>query len=320
MLEYAEGGVLLLGLALLISLATTFRRTGFWKRPFPPGPGHQLSGLDVLAALLVTMFIPPYVVQSWMNYTDPPPAVTQAGDLAESEFSSDSSTSQLGDDSPVESDVTAAIDSDEQSSPEPDPRRQIPLMVGYLLAVVLLLILIQVRFDRGIVGQLFTGISTGRILLWSAAAYLAVWPLCWVALFVTNFLHELIFPDAVIPVHSTLTLLNDANVAFGPKAATVAVALLLAPLIEEIYFRGILQTALARWLRSDMSAIFFSGLIFGWVHMVNYNTVPALVIFGCVLGYLYARTRSLMLPIMTHVIFNAKTLLWLALGADPSAG
>jgi membrane protease YdiL (CAAX protease family) len=43
-----------------------------------------------------------------------------------------------------------------------------------------------------------------------------------------------------------------------------------------------------------------------------------LTIFGAFLGYLYARTRSLTLVILLHAAFNAKTLLWIAIGAEPS--
>jgi hypothetical protein len=90
-------------------------------------------------------------------------------------------------------------------------------------------------------------------------------------------------------------------------------AVVLAPWVEEMFFRGILQAGLARWGRSQWKAVVVSGLAFGLFHWEVGYTVPALAFFGLVLAYCYARTQSLTLVILLHAIFNGKTLLWLAL-------
>jgi membrane protease YdiL (CAAX protease family) len=55
------------------------------------------------------------------------------------------------------------------------------------------------------------------------------------------------------------------------------------------------------------------GVIFGAMHGPTPQHVPALMVFGCILGYVYERTGSLVLPILVHMMFNGKSLLWDAL-------
>jgi membrane protease YdiL (CAAX protease family) len=42
--------------------------------------------------------------------------------------------------------------------------------------------------------------------------------------------------------------------------------------------------------------------------------VPAIALFGLILGLLYERSGSLVGPIVAHALFNAKTMLWESLG------
>ena len=74
---------------------------------------------------------------------------------------------------------------------------------------------------------------------------------------------------------------------------------ILAPLLEEILFRGIiLQRWSVKW--SILSGIVFSSLVFGFLH---FNFL-GLFNFGLVMALLYLRTQSLLLPIMVHVLNN----------------
>jgi membrane protease YdiL (CAAX protease family) len=91
-------------------------------------------------------------------------------------------------------------------------------------------------------------------------------------------------------------------------------AMILAPLIEELFFRGIVITFL-RSIAGAWPAIIISGVFFGAFHYPLWQFMVPLAVFGMVLGYLYVRTNSLTLVILIHIIFTAKTLLWVALGA-----
>lgn len=82
---------------------------------------------------------------------------------------------------------------------------------------------------------------------------------------------------------------------------------LLAPLAEELLFRGILLRSFAR--RTDPArAVFATALIFALVHVIGdpdtYYYVPAFLLLGLVSGWRAMRTGNLSQSIMLHVGFN----------------
>jgi uncharacterized protein len=81
----------------------------------------------------------------------------------------------------------------------------------------------------------------------------------------------------------------------------------LAPLIEELLFRGLLQKSLAYKL-PIWAAITLSALTFSLVHMQPY-AIPALMAVGAAFGYIYHKTGSLRVTIILHMINNALALL-----------
>lgn len=97
-----------------------------------------------------------------------------------------------------------------------------------------------------------------------------------------------------------------SRMADGSVAAVLAVCV-MAPLLEEMLFRGIvLRGFLQRYAR--WQAIFLSALLFGAAHMNIYQFVVGFAM-GCVLGWLYERTRSLIPCIVLHAAYNGATLL-----------
>ncbi len=80
----------------------------------------------------------------------------------------------------------------------------------------------------------------------------------------------------------------------------VLVVVGLAPVVEEVLFRGIL---LQRWSSQWglYPALLMSSLIFGCFHL---NPV-GMVVFGLVMALLYIRSQTLLVPIFCHVLNNA---------------
>jgi uncharacterized protein len=89
----------------------------------------------------------------------------------------------------------------------------------------------------------------------------------------------------------------------GLRFLTVAV---LAPLVEELLFRGLLQNAFMQHMRPGY-AIALAAFLFALVHMQPLAT-PALMVLGAAFGYLYYKTGSLRLTILLHMINNAAAL------------
>ena len=82
-----------------------------------------------------------------------------------------------------------------------------------------------------------------------------------------------------------------------------------APIIEEIFYRGLLQRALVRRF-GVWPGILGSAALFGASHF-QLLQLPALVVFGIVLGLLAYRTGRLAAPIAAHIVFNMLTVVFL---------
>lgn len=82
-----------------------------------------------------------------------------------------------------------------------------------------------------------------------------------------------------------------------------------APVIEEFFFRGFLQTALNRYL-GRWKAIVISSIFFAAVHL-NMYVFLQIFILGVLLAYVFERTGSLIAPITIHVVHNSATFAFL---------
>ena len=77
----------------------------------------------------------------------------------------------------------------------------------------------------------------------------------------------------------------------------------LAPVFEEIFYRGLLQRALLKRGLSPAVAIGISSLVFGASHL-ELLQLPGLVAAGALFGYLAHRFDRLGPAIAAHVGFN----------------
>lgn len=120
-------------------------------------------------------------------------------------------------------------------------------------------------------------------------------------------------PDQEFMPHPTIESLHDESQPIVVVVALWAGAVAVAPVAEELFFRGLLQTLLVRVVRSRWLAIGLASVAFGAVHFPQPHAVAALILLGILIGYAYERTGSLLPPIVIHAAFNLKTLIWEAL-------
>lgn len=78
---------------------------------------------------------------------------------------------------------------------------------------------------------------------------------------------------------------------------------LLAPLAEEVVFRGAVLRALLRWNQRPWVAIAISALLFSVAHM-NPAQLPHTFLVGLLLGWLYYRTDSIIPGVVYHWVNN----------------
>ena len=96
------------------------------------------------------------------------------------------------------------------------------------------------------------------------------------------------------------------------RAAVIFMAVIVAPVAEEIIFRGYFYGVMRRF-GGRIPALLTSSLLFAAIH-VHIPSMPGLALLAVILCLLYERTGSLWAPIMLHATFNASTiavlLLW----------
>ena len=89
-------------------------------------------------------------------------------------------------------------------------------------------------------------------------------------------------------------------------ALAAASAVLVAPLAEELLFRGLLYR-LARRTWGAWPAAVVSSLVFGLIHGEPWYLF-GLIGLGLILAYLYEATGSLLAPVIAHALHNAVSL------------
>ncbi len=116
-----------------------------------------------------------------------------------------------------------------------------------------------------------------------------------------------------VVVAGVVWLLERLGVAAEPQVAEQAIGLvepwlailaivILAPLAEEVFFRGVVFNA---WLRERGRTWAFVGsaLLFAAIHISLVSLVP-IFLLGLALAWVYTRTGSLLAPIAMHATVN----------------
>lgn len=133
-------------------------------------------------------------------------------------------------------------------------------------------------FDRGLISEALMPFCAGLVAICIAAAAYAVAP--------------------------------TVSQALSFHAVPNAKALIVAPVIEELFFRGVVQSRLRAqaglWGRPWI-AIGVTAACFGLAHLATATLTHAAMVIapGCVIGWAYERTRSIGLCILLHGAANA---------------
>jgi membrane protease YdiL (CAAX protease family) len=90
------------------------------------------------------------------------------------------------------------------------------------------------------------------------------------------------------------------------RAGVAAAVILVASFCQELFFRGTLFGSWSRagrlWLGAAVSALAFAFFRLDWYHL------PAAIVLGLVLAWLYQRTRSLPVPWLAHMVVSGVTV------------
>jgi membrane protease YdiL (CAAX protease family) len=168
--------------------------------------------------------------------------------------------------------------------------------LGLLLADAIVLGVILTFAARGAERLTAATLGVRRTRFWQAVGWAVV---IWVGITALEGLWALLVGDF-------------SNVEEGPPPSTVAILLLLlgvavmAPIVEELAFRGYLFPALTRW-RGPWIAAALTAVLFGAAHISSspVEALPALAVFGFGACLLYWFTGSLLPCVGLHAANNA---------------
>lgn len=109
------------------------------------------------------------------------------------------------------------------------------------------------------------------------------------------------------------TLGHDVLLAMAASDMTVWTwivvldVVLLAPVVEEVIYRGFLQTTVVRAVRSPLLGIVLTSAVFAFVHAGSVPAYALATLFAASIGFgvVYERTGRIGAPIVMHAAFNA---------------
>jgi membrane protease YdiL (CAAX protease family) len=191
-------------------------------------------------------------------------------------------------------------------------------IAGGIVTTAVILLLARAHFARRLRGFGLNVKSAPADFLCALANLLAVWPVVLAAIAATIFVGRYIWgQDYQMQKHQELQLITEYS-QLPLRITVVVAAAVMAPVLEELLFRGFVQTLVRSLLedsRFEISnsrfraagpvwlAIAVSSGLFALMHD-NPGHWPALFILGVGLGYSYEKSGSLFRPIFVHAFFN----------------
>jgi membrane protease YdiL (CAAX protease family) len=144
------------------------------------------------------------------------------------------------------------------------------------------------------------GNDAGRALVLAAAIAVLVLPVAWFLQHVSAQIMTLLRMD---PVQQTAVQHLQTAPSLPHQIYFALMALLVAPFVEEVLFRGIIYTTVKQ-AGYERLALWGTSIIFGVIHGNVLSFLP-LVFLALVFTWLYERTNNLLAPIFAHALFNA---------------
>ncbi|MBM3840092.1 MAG: CPBP family intramembrane metalloprotease [Verrucomicrobia bacterium] len=152
----------------------------------------------------------------------------------------------------------------------------------------------------------FRAPRVGRALLLSVTIGIVILPMAWSLARVSAKLMARLHFDPV--VQDTVQTLQTAE-STELKILLGVLAVLVAPVAEELVFRGILYPVIKQQGFPRL-ALWGTSLLFAAIHN-NAMIFLSLTLLAVILTLLYETTNNLLAPIVTHSLFNLANYFWL---------
>lgn len=182
------------------------------------------------------------------------------------------------------------------------------------LLIALFLVVSYFGFVRGFKGLGLRIRTIPMDLLCSFLVFLAALPLIEIALRITTFIGY--FIGFELEKHPSLMSLEQYP-QWWMQALIVVFAVIIAPVIEELLFRGLFQSTITGVIQKPWVSILITSGVFAILHPPTHWF--ALFVLSIALGFSYEKSGSLFRPLFIHILFNGFSVA-LTLWALPSGG
>ena len=109
---------------------------------------------------------------------------------------------------------------------------------------------------------------------------------------------------------------NQETLESLPLYYTLPAAIIYAPIVEEIIFRGVIR----RFIKNNILFIIISALVFGVLHTIGESSILNIFVMalpysvlGAYLAYVYTKTNNIFTSITSHAIINSISSLFMVL-------
>jgi abortive infection protein len=119
-----------------------------------------------------------------------------------------------------------------------------------------------------------------------------------------------------ILVFESFAVLTGARQNLNTSLPHILSAIIVAPIVEEMFYRHVLLRLFLRTYRSPLLAILYSAILFAMLHsqiLIKPILIVPYLTSGIVLGYLYYKSNSVWFCILMHSLANAAGYLSLVL-------
>ena len=209
-------------------------------------------------------------------------------------------------------------------------RDNLVMSIGAVATMAAMMFLAHVHFARRLKGFGLNIKTIVKDFFMAIVNLLAAWPIMMAAITMTLFFAKLISgQEYEMQQHQQLEMITEYP-QLPLRIMIVFVAVVIAPLLEEMLFRGFVQTTIrsilvqssafgvrrntarstqheARDTSCAWPAIAVSSVFFAIMH-ANPGHWPALFVLGVCLGYSYEKSGSSLRPIFIHLFFNASSV------------
>ena len=119
-----------------------------------------------------------------------------------------------------------------------------------------------------------------------------------------------------ILVFESFAVLTGGRQGLNTSLPHILSAIIVAPIVEEMFYRHVLLRLFLRTYRSPLLAILYSAILFVMLHsqiLIKPILIVPYLTSGIVLGYLYYKSNSIWFCILMHSLGNAAGYLSLVL-------